>query len=133
MTSVSREIAEAEVNAWLEKKKVFSSTKESSKDSIEVLVDAMCNGVLSLDQQTWNFTHKLLFPFGDQVKVEELKYKPRLNDKMLKPYLNGVKASDAEGRLLAYIAALTGQSRAILEELDTADKKIAMAIAIFFL
>jgi hypothetical protein len=52
---------------------------------------------------------------------------------MLKPYMNGVKPSDAEGRLLGYIAALTGQARAILEELDTADKKIAMSIAIFFL
>ena len=133
MTSVSREVAEAEVQAWLDKKKVFESNRENNKDSVEILVDGVCQGVLSLDQTTWKFTHKLLFPFGDQIKVEELKYHSRLNDKMLKPYLNGVKPSDAEGRLLAYIAALTGQARAVLEELDTADKKIAMAIAIFFL
>ena len=133
MTSVSREVAEAEVQAWLDKKKVFKTTSENNKDSVEILVDGVCQGVLSLDQTTWKFKHKLLFPFGDQIKVEELNYHSRLNDKMLKPYLNGVKPSDAEGRLLAYIAALTGQARAVLEELDTADKKIAMAIAIFFL
>ena len=133
MTSVPREQAEAEVQAWLDKKKVFGSSRESNKDHVDTLIDSICEGVLSLNQENWKFTHKLLFPFGDQIKVEKLDYYARLNDKMLKPYLSGVKPNDADGRLLAHISALTTQPRAILEELDTADKKIAFSIAVFFL
>jgi hypothetical protein len=84
-------------------------------------------------EPSWKFTHKLLFPFGDEVKVDQLEYFPRLNDKMLKPYMNGIKPDDADGRLNGYAAALTRQNRAILELMDTADKKITMAITIFFL
>lgn len=52
---------------------------------------------------------------------------------MLKPYMQGIKTDDAGGQLLGYVAALTRQPRAVLEQLDSVDKKIAMAIAIFFL
>ncbi len=127
---VARELAEKEVTSWLDKKKVMEADRERSKDSIEQLIEAMEEGILTLDDSTFDFTHKLLFPLDG---VTEMKYFPRLNDRMLKPYLNGVKSGDADGRLLAYVAALTKQPRAILETLDTADKKISMAIAIFFL
>ena len=130
LKKVSREEALAEVTSWLDKKKVYDSTRESQKDSIDLLVEAMMNGDLTLDSTTNEFTHKLLFEEGD---VKELKYKSRLNDRMLKPYLNGVKANDADGRLLAHTAALTTQPKAILEALDSADKKIMMSIAVFFL
>lgn len=130
---VSKEVAEAEVNSWLEKKKIFDSIKEQNRDQIDLLVEAVSNGTLTLDGNTFEFTHKLLHPFGVDEKVTALTYKSRLNDRMLKPKLNGVKANDGDARLLAYIAALTDQPRGILEEMDSLDKKIAMAIAIFFL
>lgn len=129
---VTREQATLEVNSWLDKKKVYESTRESQKDSIELLIEAMVNGDLKLDPD-FNFIHKLLVPEVLNGEVAELKYKLRLNDKMLKPYMNGVKSSDADGRLTAYISALTGQVKGILEGLDTADKKIALSIAVFFL
>lgn len=133
MTSVSKEMAEAEVQAWLDKKKIFEDQKEQNRDSFDILVSAVMNGVITLDQTDWKFTHKLLFPFGEGEKVNTLTYKHRLNEKMLKPYQVGLSPKDGDGRFLAYVAALTEQPRAILENLDTADKKIANAIAIFFL
>ena len=130
MAKVTREVAEQEISAWLDKKKVFQSEREKNKDSYEHLVDAMCEGYLELDDQTFEFTHKLIEPLNE---TPSLKYKARLNDKMLKPHLNGLKPTDAEGRLLAYGAALTTQPKAVLEGLDSADKKIMMAILVFFL
>jgi len=129
---VTREQATLEVNSWLDKKKVYESTRESQKDSIDLLIEAMVNGDLKLDPD-FNFIHKLLVPEVLNGEVAELKYKLRLNDKMLKPCMNGVKSNDADGRLTAYISALTGQVKGILEGLDTADKKIALSIAVFFL
>lgn len=132
MDKVDRQKAESEVNSWLDKKKVFQSTRETNKDNIDLLVDAICEGVLTMDQE-FEFTHKLLHPFGEQEQITHLTYKSRLNDKMLRPYLKGVKSDDGDSRLLAYIAALTGTPRAILEGMDSLDKKISMAIAVFFL
>ncbi len=130
MEKVSREKATGEINGWLDKKKVYDSTREAQKDSIDLLIEAMMEGDLVLDEKTNQFTHNLLFPLDE---IKQMTYKARLNDKMLRPHLQGVKSNDAEGRLSAFTAALTSQPKAIIESLDSADKKIMMAIAVFFL
>lgn len=132
MSKVNRQQAEAEVISWLDKKKVFQSTRENNKDSIELLIDAMCEGVLTMNEN-FEFTHTLLHEFGEQEKITMLKYKSRLNDKMLRQFMKGVKADDGDSRLLGYIGALTDTPRSVLESMDSVDKKIAMAIAVFFL
>ncbi len=129
--AVDKETATKEIESWLDKKKVYEVTRESQKDSIDILIEGIMNGDLSLDEKTNEFIHKLLVP--DSAGITEMKYRARLNDAMLRPYLNGVKSGDADGRLLAYTAALTQQPKNILSALDTADKKIMMSIAIFFL
>ena len=129
---IDRSVAVAEVEKWLDKKKVLQSVKEQFQDNIDLLADAISEGHLILGED-FTFKHTLLHPFGEEEKVTELTYKSRLNDKMLKPYLNGVKIGDSEGRFLAYIAALTSQPRGVLENMDSVDKKISMAIAVFFL
>lgn len=130
---VSRELAEQEVTQWLDEKKVFQSTREAYKDSIDLLVDAICEGVLKYDGDKKKFIHTLLFPLGGEIPITELIYKQRLTDKELRPNLNGVKQGDGDGRLNAYVAALTSTNKEIVANLDSADKKIAMAISIFFL
>lgn len=129
---VTRDQATEEVNGWLDKKKVYESTREAQKDSIELLIEGIMRGDLILTDK-FEFVHKILIPEALDNEVLELTYKPRLNDKMLKPYLNGVKANDAEGRLTAYVSALTSQPKSVLESLDSADKKIMLSIAVFFL
>lgn len=129
-TVVSIEKATQEVEGWLDKKKVYPSVRESQKDSIDLLIEAIMQGDLTLDEKSGEFVHKLQFPLPE---LTELRYKARLNDKMLRPHLQGVKASDADGRFLALAAALTSQPKAVLEGLDSSDKKIMMSIGVFFL
>lgn len=149
MTSVAREVAEAEVTAWLDKKKILQGTRDRNQEYINTLVDALSEGIISIDgdpiegkkaestvsskEPTWKIKHTLQFPFGEDKSVRELEYLARLTDKMVKPYMVGVKADDADGRLLGYVAALSRQPRAVLENLDSLDKKIAMSVAVFFL
>lgn len=133
MDKISREVAEAEVKKWLDKKKVFESTRELRKDNIDVLVDAICEGVLVLNETDNSFTHELLFPFTGEKPLSKLTYKGRLNDNILRPYLKGVPADDGDMRLNAIIAALTDSAKGIVSGLDSLDKKIASSIAIFFL
>lgn len=133
MAKVNQEQAAKEVENWLNYKKVSNKEKDVNADTIEQLADAVSGGILSLDPKEFVFKHKLLFPVGNEEITKEISYKPRLNDRMLVTHLKGVKSNDADGRLTAYICALTDQPKHIIKELDTADKKISMAIAIFFL
>lgn len=133
ITKISRELATQEIEKWLDRKKVYDSTKESQKDSVDLLIEAVMNGDLTLNQTTNELRHILLFPDALNGEVKELVYKARLNDKMLIPHLQGVSPKDADGRLLAHTAALTSQPKELLKNLDSADKKIMMSIAVFFL
>jgi hypothetical protein len=130
MDKVSREKATEEINGWLDRKKVYPSTREANEKDLELLIEAMVNGDIVLDEKTNEFTHTLLFPLED---TKSLKYKGRMNDKMLKPHLNGVSQKSGADMLTAYVAALTSQPKGLIESLDSADKKIAMAITVFFL
>ena len=85
------------------------------------------------DEKSNVITHNLNFPIGDGDEVKKLEYRPRLNDRLLEPYLKGVKASDSDGRLTAYICALTQKASGIIKNIDSVDKKISIAIAVFFL
>jgi hypothetical protein len=127
-SAVTREVAIVEIDNWLDQKKVYPSTRETCKADIDLLIDAMVAGDLILDNGS--FKHKLLFPLEGLI---ELTYKPRLNDAMVKPHMQGVKNGDGDGRLAAHTAALTSQPKRIIESLDSADKKIMMSIMVFFL
>ena len=134
MSTISREIAENEVTKWLDYKKVTDSTKESYDGFSDKLISSMQNGNLVLDKE-----HNLIFTPVDSVKnkegevtVKEFKFKPRIRMKELRPYLTGVKSGDGDGRLLAYICALTHSPTAVVDELYSEDFAICEAIAIFF-
>jgi hypothetical protein len=129
---ISRDVAEEEIEVWLDKKKVFQETRDKYKDHIEVIVEAMMNGVLQLNEKM-EFHHTLLFEIGEGGAIDHLDYLFRANDKIIAPHMKGVKNDDVDGRLNALIAAITKQTRGIISNLDTVDKRIATAIGIFFM
>jgi hypothetical protein len=130
---LSREQAEAEITAWLDKKKIFDETREKYKDNTEVLVEAMMNGVLTLNPETFEFKHDLLFPIGENNTVTSITYVPRINDRMIQPYMKGVKSDDVDARLVALIGAITKEAKGVIMSMDSVDKRIATAIGIFFM
>jgi len=132
-TKVAIEVAKSDINAWLDYKKITDKKRESYETNIETLTDAVVDGYLVYNKSDNTLDHKLKFSFGAEITVDSLTYSPRLNMQRLKPYLNGVKSTDADGRITAYICALTGKARGIIEQLDSEDLTIAQAVAIFFL
>jgi len=132
MSRINPEQATKEINAWLDSKKIMHATKEANQDSIDLLIDGMVEGLLTVEKSN-EIIHSLAFPIGDDDKIKNLTYKHRINDRILEPYLKGVKPADSDGRLIAYIAALTGQLKAVIKNMDSVDKKISLAIAVFFL
>lgn len=129
-TVITKAAAQEEIDAWLDSKKVFQGKRESSKDHLEILIEAMSVGCLVLKEG--KFVQTLLAPVGKDGEIKTLQYADRINRRMVAPHLQNVKASDGDGRILAYMAALTGQPKNILDKLDSEDQRIADSIVVFF-
>ena len=70
---VNKEKALEEVERWLDFKGVKDSKREKSKDLIDILVDAVCDGFLVLDtDHCW--IQSLTFPLENEQPVRTLKY-----------------------------------------------------------
>lgn len=128
---ITHEVAQSEVNGWLDKKKVYESTREAYKDQIDILVEGIQRGDLAINDKS-EFVHTLLFPDTTSGDVKVITYKSRITDQMLRPHKQGLKLTDSEGLWLAYAACLSGQPKNIMSALDSADKKLANAIITFF-
>lgn len=136
MSKIPLKTAQAEVDKWLDFKKVKTQKRENNKEQIELIVDAVCDGTLVLDEKTLVFTHKLLFPLGNsdnEGTIKELTYKPRLMVRDINAKMKGVKANDPDGRIVSYVSALTDQPSGIIASLDTEDNSLAQQIVSFFL
>lgn len=125
---VNREQAEAEVNAWLDHKKILPSQREDYKAHIDRLIEATMYGVLSWGDG--ECIHHLQFPITG---INEIKYSFRANGQTLSKGLHDVKPEDADGRFYAYISSLCNQNKSVVKLLDSSDLAIGKAYAIFFL
>ncbi len=131
---VSLDIARIELEKWLDYKKVSEAKKESSKESIDLLVDAISNGSLVLADNL-SLIQTLDFPIKDKDgrdAYKTLEFKPRLTVGDVHSNLQGIKATDAAGFIIGYVAALISQPKEFVRKLDVQDYGIAQAIALFF-
>lgn len=129
MSKVSMDIAKNDVEKWLTFKKVNDKKREAFKVNIDAIAESISEGILILNED-FSFTHKLLFPIGEESKVSELKYKARLSVNELQNALSGKSGMDA--RILATAAALSNQPKKVVESMDTEDYNVAGSIAVFF-
>jgi hypothetical protein len=131
MSKVSKEIGFQDISEWLDYKKVSANKREAQKDTIETLADAISEGTLVLKEDK-SLEMTLKFPTEGEEPLTKLTFKPRLRTETVAKHLQGVKATDIDGRLLAYVAALTGNTKTLVGKLDTEDQSLAQAIAVFF-
>ena len=109
--------------------------KKETKQQIETLVDAICDGDLSLDED-FNLVQKLRNPVKDNEGknvLETLSFVPRLLLADVETHLMNVTSTNTIGMLAAYTSALTGKNSTLLKKIDTDDNKTTQAIVMFFL
>jgi len=137
-----REVAEMEIEKWFDLKMLDPDQRDNvneiteKDENKETLIRGFMWGYLTLEPDSGMITQKLKFPLKNEsglTTLDSLNYKYRLNQKQVKDSSIGLKARDIEGKVAAYIAALTDQSRSIINLLDTEDRKIADAIVTYFL
>jgi hypothetical protein len=125
---VAIEVAQAEIEKWLDGTKVMGSKRAASKADIELLTDAICDGLLVVNED-FTLTQKLIYPLEG---VNELTYKARLTVGDPASRLKEFKADDIHGMVLAYVATLTQKPNALIKNIDRKDYRISTAIAGFF-
>lgn len=132
-TKLDFDSAKKEVEKWLDHKKVKPNKREASQDAIDALIDAVMYGQLVLGED-FSWTANLDHPIdsGD-APMGVLVFKPRLKVSETHSKMKGVKPGDADGRVMALIAALTNKPFAMIGKLDTSDYSIAQNIALFFI
>lgn len=126
---VTFDVAEKEVNKWLDSKKISVKRREALAENIEKLIDCVMTGELVLtDQNDW--IHNLLFETAGQ---KQLTYKNRLKGDDIQRKISGLKSADSSAIVNAYICALSDQPAAIVGALDTEDLGVARSVVIFFM
>lgn len=138
MEAINKETAVKEIAAWLDYKHVKPSFRDKRQDSIDVLVDAVMSGDVSIEQGSYSYglekmdgpiiKQKLSFPVGS---LTELKYKPRETTGNLSAAIRnnaGVEVSACYGSILS-----DGILPAQLQKMDSEDSRVLQAIVSFFL
>jgi len=126
---VTRAVAQNEMNKWLDFKKIKAKKREGLAESIEEVIDSIEDGTLRLDEDK-KLIQDLSFPLEG---VSELVFKPRIQAVDINAALKGIKMNDNNGRVIAYISALTGRPKTLISKLDTEDMSIGNTLAVFFI
>jgi len=129
---ITKDVAIAEVIKWLDNKRVSQTKREELEKNIETIASAIERGDLVLNADC-SLTQKLLFPLpSENGDVKELTHKARVALGTIHLHMQGVKTGDVDGRLTAYVAAVSGNPKELIKKMDTEDYSIALAIALFF-
>jgi len=128
-TAIPQEIAQAEVDKWIEYKKLDEDEIKEKESQIKTLVSAIKNGRLVLTKD-FKLVQTLKFPLDS---LTELTYAPRLNVDAIAMKLDGIDSTNPILLVATYAAASAGVVNGIIGKLDTADNRIAQAIGSFFL
>ena len=129
MNVVSREIAEQEVEKWLDFKRVRPKKRKAMEDSIKELIESFEEGILELDSATHEIKQNLIWEAGNR---KFLTFKPLLTVGASQRRLQSVKSSDGHAMISAYVSELTGENSGIIGGMNTEDYGISRTIAGFF-
>ena len=112
MSKVERIVAENDVSAWLDFKNVSQRKRKEHEEIIENLVNAVEDGVLSINSENFHIAQQLYIPIENkdgEVTVESLNYVARAKVYEIHNGLKDVKGGDSHGMVLGYASALTKQ------------------------
>lgn len=123
---ITKEVAEQEINAWLDYKKIKPSQRISNKPHIDILVEGIMCGDLSIDpDKDFLITQKLCFPVDGL--FDSLTYKSRASVGDIQKATNETKEV-----FFSTVSVLTGKGASHIKRMDSEDSKVAYAITVFF-
>jgi len=137
MTKVTREVAQADVNRWLEAAKIDFDEPEDGQESeilkeLKPLVNSVMKGRVMVSEDGV-ITQVLDFPVGEEKKITEITFKNRVTAGEIQRKMSAMKidAKDTVGRLMVFVSVLTNVNYALVAKMDTKDYSTASYIASF--
>lgn len=132
--AIALEIAQEEVNALLEHRQMSERRRKEKEDAINELVEAVSYGELVFHKDDgFKIELKLKNPIKNEGTVDKLVFESRVKVGKLQLHMKGVKADDLHGMIIAYAAALTGQPKALISEIESEDYNLVQKVVIFFM
>ena len=132
-TVVPIEQARAEVNGWLDHKKIDADTRNAQSAAIEKLAKYVSEGKIVIGDDK-KMVVTLNFPIEVASKeIPTLTFKPRVTVGETKDKLAAVGVGDFDGKCMAYVQAATGMQQQVLDGLDSTDAALCSLIALFFM
>lgn len=133
MSKVPQEVAEQDVNKWLNSRNTSESKKSKMADSIKELEAYVMEGKLIV-KEDGTLLQKLDCPFGEESVVSELTFKNRITvgDIQKRMTGNNIKSGDIDGRLMIYACALTGKAFEQIAKMDSSDYSVTSTVTSFF-
>lgn len=132
--AISPELAKKEIDQWLDLKGVRERKREQLAPFIDALQEGFEDGILVLNKETKKVVHMLQHPIGENGGIKQLEYVHRAKVTDVYSHLKKVKPGDSDGRVIAHIAALSGQPFDVILGMDQGDDfEIAGAYATFFM
>lgn len=130
MELVNRKTAQAEIQRWIEAKRIKGAILEAKKPQIEILIQAVQEGDLIVNEDC-TLTQNLVFETGGETK---LTYKTRITQADIDKAKENVKGNDFDTFILRTQYALTDAMVNVLRNLDlSTDRVLADTIAVFFM
>lgn len=133
MENVSLEIAQKDINAWLDSKRISEKKRKDNEKVVDNLVSAVMEGNLVWDEEQKLLKQRLQWPVGENEELKHIEFKQRITQGDISARLRTAKSDDAFAVMGVYISAITGQPIAILDKLDSSDYSIAQSVAVFFM
>lgn len=131
--NVSIEVAQQDVNRWLDSKRISDKKRQDNERVVDTLVSAVMEGNLVWDDEKKLLKQILQWPVGENEELKSIEYKHRITQGDISARLRNSKSDDAFAVMGVYISAITGQPVAILDKLDSSDYSIAQSVAVFFM
>jgi hypothetical protein len=131
---VSYEVAEAELTAWVGRKKMLPSRFNSAKELFPILIEPIQYGLVIIGTDG-SITQRMIEPVCDNNGVPvltELKYKARVTPTEQNNAYAQLRDKSVEAKTMATLCLLTGQIPAMINKLENQDRQIADAISLFF-
>ena len=132
---INNEIANQEFKKWLDSKRIKKVKIKEALTQQEIIVEAIEEGDLII-KEDFTMEYSLAFPLQSddgEMMLDKLVFKHRMRKEDFDKKYRGLKGTDADGRLSATIAALTGQNTNLIGKLDSIDAEVCTSIAVYFL
>lgn len=117
-----------DVTRLLDLKKLFPKRREQLAQAIEVVVEAIQYGYVTIND-AGEIEQKLVTPIGG---IEVINYKARVDPLTINKSISALKNPTITSQVMVYKKAYTGLLEMQLQQLDQTDANTCEAISLFF-